>query len=188
VDAIYRPSAIEEPDRLRDGAVLLRRWSNDDLGCVEEASRDPVIPGGTTVPTRFSEAEGRAFVERQCGRFTSGEGLSLAIVEADSGSAAGLVCLLHRQQPGVVGLGYWIVASQRKRGLARGSVILLTRWALGLSSIARIEALVDPTNSPSIRVLEGAGFKQEAKLRRYFSTDGVRSDALLFSLVSTDFA
>jgi [ribosomal protein S5]-alanine N-acetyltransferase len=186
VDAIYRPGVIREPDGLRDDVVLLRRWSHDDLGCIEEASRDPVIPNGTTVPNRFSEVEGRAFIERQWGRAASGEGLSLAIIDADAGSAAGLVCLMHRQQPGVVGLGYWIVASRRRRGLARGGVILLSRWALGLGPVDRIEALVDPTNDSSIRVLEGAGFEQEAKLRGYFGADGARHDALLYSLISTD--
>lgn len=188
VDAIYRPGAISEPAGLRDDVVLLRRWSYDDLGCIEEASRDPDIASGTTVPERFSDVEGRAFVDRQWGRAASGEGVSLAIVEARSGSAAGLVCLLHRQQPGVVGLGYWIAASRRRRGLARDSVILLSRWALGLRPVDRLEALVDPTNAASINVLEGAGFELEAELRGYFGTGGDRSDALLYSLISTDIA
>jgi ribosomal-protein-alanine N-acetyltransferase len=186
MDPIFRPGAIDEPNELRDAAVVLRRWSYDDLACIDEASRDPVIPSGTTVPSPFSDAEGRAFVERQWGRATSGEGLSLAIVDARSGSAAGLVCLLHRQQPGVVGLGYWIVTSRRRRRLAAGSVILLSRWALGLRSVDRIEAHVDPANRPSIRVLDGAGFQREAELRGYFGRDGARSDALLFSLIATD--
>jgi ribosomal-protein-alanine N-acetyltransferase len=38
---------------LTDGEVVLRRWEDTDLACVEEASRDPVIPAGTTVPTLF---------------------------------------------------------------------------------------------------------------------------------------
>ena len=188
VDAIYRPGAISEPAGLRDDVVLLRRWSYDDLGCIEEASRDPDIVSNTTVPERYSEVEARAFVDRQWGRAASGEGVSLAIIEARSGSAAGLVCLMHRQQPGVVGLGYWIVASRRGRGLARDSVVRLSRWALGLGSVDRLEALVDPTNAASMRVLEGAGFEQEARLRGYFGADGARSDALLYSLISIDIA
>jgi hypothetical protein len=36
---------------LTDNVVLLRRWARDDLGCVEEATQDPDIPKGTTVPT-----------------------------------------------------------------------------------------------------------------------------------------
>jgi hypothetical protein len=87
--------------------------------------------------------------ERQWGRAASGEGLSLAIAEAGRDAAAGLVCLLHRQQPGVVGLGYWIVASRRRRGLAHRSVELLSRWALGLAAV-RSRSGVLPVRGPGI--------------------------------------
>lgn len=186
VDPIYRPGAIPEPAVLDDVSIRLRRWSYDDLGCIEEASRDPVIPMGTTVPNPFSAAEGRAFVARQWGRATSGEGLSLVISEAGPATAAGLVCLMHRQQPGVVGVGYWIVASRRRRGLARRSLELVSRWALGLPSVDRIEALVAPDNRGSISVLEAAGFHHEGILRRYFDFQGTRSDALLYALIPSD--
>ena len=175
-----------EPTTLGDDRIRLRRWSYDDLGCIEEAGRDPVIPTSTTVPSPFSETEGRAFVERQWGRAASGEGISLAITDTKLGTAAGLVCLMHRQQPGVVGLGYWIVAPRRRHGLARRSVELLTRWALLQVSVDRIEALVEPDNRGSIRVLVTAGFHLEGILRGYFDFHEPRSDALLYSLISTD--
>lgn len=42
--------------------MVLRPWRDGDLGCVGEASRDPEIPNGTTVPPDFTEVEGIAFV------------------------------------------------------------------------------------------------------------------------------
>jgi RimJ/RimL family protein N-acetyltransferase len=167
VDPVYRPGAIPEPPELSDGQVLLRSWTYCDLPCIEEASRDPVIPTGTTVPSPFSEQAGLAFLERQWQRSASGEGLSLAVTEAGTDTAIGLVCLLHRQQPGVVGVGFWTVESRRRRGFARRGVSLLSRWALGLPAVARLEALVEPDNEGSIRVLEGAGFRREGLLQAY---------------------
>jgi len=186
MDPIHRPGAIPEPLNLGDGLVILRPWSLHDLPCIEEASTDPAIPRGTTVPVPFSEAEGRAFIERQWGRATSGEGVSLAAAETGRESATGLICLMHRQQPGVVGLGYWTVASCRRRGLTCRGLILLSRWALGLSSVDRLEALVEPGNLGSVQVLEGSGFQHEGTLREYFDFDGTRSDALLYSLIPAD--
>src|ERR1035438_10335723 len=58
VDPIYRPLAIPDPPELSDGQVLLRSWTYCDLPCIEEASRDPVIPVGTTVPRPFSKENG----------------------------------------------------------------------------------------------------------------------------------
>jgi ribosomal-protein-alanine N-acetyltransferase len=145
-----------------------------------------VIPFGTTVPNKFSDDAGRAFIDRQWGRWTTGEGLSLAMVEARTGAAAGLMCLLHRQQPGVVGVGFWTVESHRMRGLTRRSLVLLSSWALGVPDIVRLEALVDPNNDGSIRVLEGAGFRREGALRSYLDYGDTHGDALLFSLIGSD--
>lgn len=78
MDPIYRPGAISAFPKLRDEQILLRNWTYEDLPCIEEASRDQVIPTITTVPSPFSEEAGRAFVERQWKRQASGEGLSLA--------------------------------------------------------------------------------------------------------------
>ena len=185
---ICRPGVFPEAPQLRDELVVLRSWSYYDLPCIEEASRDPVIPGGTSVPNPFSDEAGRAFVERQWSRQTSGSGLSLAIVEAASGTAAGMMGLFHREQPGVVGLGYWTVTSLRRQGFTRRSLSLLGRWALGVPGIARIEALIEPDNVGSIRVAENAGFHREGWLRKYLSTNTARLDVLLYSLIREDIA
>lgn len=186
MDPTYRPGVLPEPPELRDEQVLLRPWSGDDLPCIEEASRDPVIPTGTSVPAPFSNEAGRAFVERQWERQTSGQGLSLAVVEVATGAAVGLVGLFHRQQPGVVGVGYWTVPSSRRRGFAQRSLVLLSQWALGVPGIVRLEALIEPDNEGSIRVAEGAGFRRVGLLRMYLSVGTERVDALLYSLTRED--
>src|SRR6266536_5523525 len=63
---------------LTDGAVVLRRWAESDMGCVEEASREGRIPEGTTVPENVTVAEGLAGIERQWARADNGTGLSQA--------------------------------------------------------------------------------------------------------------
>src|SRR5207244_9628367 len=97
----HQQARLPHPDPpLTDGVVVLRRWTERDLGCVEEASWDPSIPAGTTVPARFTAAEGRAWIERQWGRAHNGEGLSLAIADAGLGGALGAGVLMFRRQPG----------------------------------------------------------------------------------------
>src|SRR5205807_4554210 len=59
-----QPPLLAYPDPpLTDGVVVLRRWARDDLGCVEEATHDPDIPKGTTVPATFTRAR-RSGVDR----------------------------------------------------------------------------------------------------------------------------
>ena len=171
---------------LTDGAIVLRRWAETDIGCVEEASRDPRIPEGTTVPATFTKAEGLAWIERQWGRADNAEGLSLAIADARSDEALGAVVLMFRRQPGTVEIGYWVIGRARGRRLASRAVALLARWALTDAGLARVEALVVPDNTPSQRVLEGVGFQREGHLRSYLVFARRRADAFIYSLVPSD--
>jgi ribosomal-protein-alanine N-acetyltransferase len=171
---------------LTDGVVMLRCWSERDLGCVEQAAHDPQIPEGTTVPESFSVAEGLGWIERQWGRADNGEGLSLAIADVPSDTAVGAVVLLFRAQPGTVGIGYWVVPRARGHRLASRAVALASRWALKDAGIARVEALVEPKNVASKRVLESVGFRYEGRLRSYLVYNRRRADALIYSLLGSD--
>ncbi len=177
---------------LSDGVVVLRRWERSDLRCVEDASRDPRIPESTTVPSSFSEAEGVAWIERQWGRIENGEGVALAIAEARSDEAVGAVVLLLRpqggQQRGTAAIGYWVVPRARGSGYAARAVALLARWALTTAGFARIEALVEPGNLASQRVVESVGFTREGHLRSALAFPARRADALVYALVRSDIA
>src|SRR5438309_9473644 len=126
---------------LTDGVVRLRRWETTDLSCVEEASRDPDIPRGTSVPTTYTDAEGRGVVERQQAHYTNGTGVALAITDAANDVAVGQLVLLSRQPPAgahVAGVGYWIVESARRRGFATRAMKLLVPWALRRPGVGRL--------------------------------------------------
>ncbi len=71
--------------------------------CVREASTDSAIPSNTTVPAHWTVDAGRAFIDRQGKRITSGEGISLAMHELELNRAVGLVSLMLRPQPSVIG-------------------------------------------------------------------------------------
>ena len=178
------PLAYPDPP-LTDGVVVLRRWTPDDLGCVEEATQDPDIPKGTTVPATFTPAEGLAWIERQWSRHDEETGLSQAISDATSNEAVGAGVLMARQ-PGTVEIGYWLIPRARGRGLGSRAVGLLAHWAVTEAGLARVEALVVPDNIASLRVLENAGFRCEGHLRSYLVFDGERADALIYSLLPSD--
>ena len=166
---------------LSDGRIGLRRWEEGDVDCIRLASADPDIPQGTTVPATFTAAEGLAFIQRQWARIHDGEGVSQAVVEADSDRAIGLVWLALRPQPHVGGLGYWIVPQERGRGAATAAVRLVAPWALGALALRRLEAWVQPENLASQRVLRHAGFQEEGRLRNFLTVDGEAADALVFA-------
>lgn len=121
--------AYPDPD-LTDDVVLLRPWSPSDLQCVEEAGADPRIPAGTSVPAEFSAERGLAFIGRQRRRITDGEGISMTITDARTDRAAGLIWLPVRPQPGVFGLGYWVVPRAREASWGTRAVRLASTPAI----------------------------------------------------------
>jgi len=178
---------LDYPDpELRSDRVRLRAWSYDDLACIEAAATDPDIPQGTTVPARYSDEAGRAFIERQWGRQTSGQGLSQAIVDLESDTAVGLVYLGLGSVRGHCDLGYWLIPAARGRRLGAEAVGLASRWVLISTDIHRLVAQVVPDNEPSIALLRGLGFSQEGVLRSWLWVGDEAVDVVQFSLLETD--
>jgi ribosomal-protein-alanine N-acetyltransferase len=178
--------AVPYPDPdLSDGRVGLRRWRESDVECVRLAGTDTDIPRGTTVPARYTPAEGVAFIHRQWRRASDGQGVSLAIADLTDDRAVGLMRITPRPQPYVVGLGYWVIPSARGRGTATAAVRLASAWALDQLGFRRVEAWVRPGNVASQRVLSGAGFEPEGRLRNFLTlTDGDGPyDVLVFSVI-----
>jgi len=177
---------------LADRTVSLRPWAETDIPCVIE---------GKSV----DEDGAREWIAASRRRQTDGAGLSLALANAGTGEALGAVGLLFRPMPGTapvaasagpdrsglvcqpdpgsVGVGYWVLERARRRGLASSAVSLLVEWALGTARIRRVEALVEPDNIASQRVLERAGLEQEGRLRSYLPVPAGRTDALIYARV-----
>jgi RimJ/RimL family protein N-acetyltransferase len=97
-----------------------------------QASQDPAIPEGTTVPARYTEAEGRPWMQGQWSRAENGEGLSLAISKSDTREAVGTIALVLRPAAGMAAIGYWIMEPEPERGHGHASraVTLLSTWAV----------------------------------------------------------
>ncbi|MCB0907741.1 MAG: GNAT family N-acetyltransferase [Nocardioidaceae bacterium] len=178
------PDPLPYPDPpLGDGRIGLRPWLETDLECVRLAATDPVIPRGTTVPSPFSPSEALAFIHRQWQRREDHEGVSQAIVDLPTDTAVGLLWLALRPQPGVGGLGYWVVPSHRGRGAATAAVRLLVPWALATLRLHRLEAWVEPDNHASQRVLAACGFQHEGRLRNFLLVDAKPTDALVYAVI-----
>lgn len=96
--------------------------------------------------------------------------------------ALGWVILMPRS-PGIAEIGYILVPDARGQGLAREALDALLDHARKTKDLRRIYADIDPDNTASKRLLEGAGFVQEAHLRATWETHlGVR-DSLIYALV-----
>ena len=182
--------AIPLPDPpLRAGGIVLRPWREADLPAALRGSRDPLVPHFTQVPEDNSMERLRAYVASHAPERETGEGLHLAIADAESDAFLGPISLLRFAWEDLrCEVGYWLAPEGRGRGAATTATRLLSRWGLTALGLERIDLHASAENAASQRVAERAGFVREGVLRSYQALKGRRNDIVVFGLVRSDLA
>jgi [ribosomal protein S5]-alanine N-acetyltransferase len=168
--------------------VVLRPYTVSDLALVRQAAADPVIPSISSVPRRYTDDAGRAFIERQHARGAEGDGYSFVIAAADAPrTGVGSIGLwLQEIESGRASIGYWLVAGARGHGLAAHALRAVVSFAFGTLAIPRLHLFVEPWNVASARTARAAGFGREATLRGWERIDGEQRDADCFALLCSE--
>jgi len=128
------------------------------------------LTGGTRAsnPTRLDcrvPVEGdREWIEHQWSRRTSGQGLSPAVIDAETSEAVRLAHLGLREPEGHCEIGYWVVPSARGRGIGTQSVRLSSRWVLSETEMYRLFAHIVPGNAASLATMDNRGLTREGCL------------------------
>ena len=100
---------------------------------------------------------------------------------------------LHpRGGPSSLEIGYWIRSDALRQGFATEITAVLTRVAIELSGVQRVDVQIDPGNEASQGIPRKLGFTHEGTLRRRLEPrgggDGRRRDSMLFTLVAEELA
>ncbi|KAI3845743.1 hypothetical protein MKW92_027824 [Papaver armeniacum] len=84
-------------------------------------------------------------------------------------------------------IGYAVASQYSGQGIATVAIkIALSRVFVDIPRMVRLQALVNPENKASLRVLEKVGFTKEGLLRKYMVFKGNIVDCVLHSFLSTD--
>jgi RimJ/RimL family protein N-acetyltransferase len=167
---------------LRDGDLMLRDWTFDDVPAIAQACRDPEIARWIPfVPVPYTQRDAAEYVEACLA--AGGGRYPLAMTAADDDRLLGSIDLrVNAMRTGHI--GYWVAADARGRGVCTRALRVLSRWGLGELRLGRLELITDPDNVASQRVAEKAGYRREAVLRSHLLyRDGTRRDSVMFSLL-----
>ncbi len=162
--------------RLTDGVVTLRPVHPDDLDDVVRLNQLPEV-----IETSFGDTS-RDGLRRKCARAASawiaGERADLVITDAATGAFAGDIGFFYFSpglQEGMI--VYSLLPEFRGRGFATRAVNLISAWAFDTVRVARLIAGTAVGHEGSQRVLQRAGFVQEAYMKdRLPGPDGGRID------------
>lgn len=89
------------------------------------------------------------------------------------GRICGMINAACIRTPHIFQGGYWVSPHYRGRGLAIAALALVKDYLFTHCHALRLQALAEPDNVASIRVLERNGFVREGLLKRYYQRNDV---------------
>ncbi|RDW15512.1 GNAT family N-acetyltransferase [Oceanobacillus chungangensis] len=84
-------------------------------------------------------------------------------------------------------IGYELSSSYWGKGIASEALHAVISYGFECFNLQRIEALIEPPNIPSLKLVEKQGFIREGLLRNYEFTGGKFDDLYMYSLLKQDF-
>lgn len=174
-----------------DGVVLLRPFRQEDAQETYKAVHESLAdlkPWMSWAYDDYSLNDSREFIRITRARWQEGTLYAFAITDAKSGLILG-GCSLSHIHPiyFLCNLGYWVRSSRRGRGIAGRATLLAARYAFEKVGLARVEIVIAPGNSASIRVAEKVGAHYEGNLRNRMVVGSEVYNAHMYSLIPQDF-
>jgi RimJ/RimL family protein N-acetyltransferase len=160
----------------------IRSWEAADVESLARHANNEKIAINTRdrFPFPYTRRDARAFVRTTRVRLPE---TSFAI--AVGGEAVGGIGIML--QPDIervsAEIGYWLGEQYWGRGIATAAVKALTAHAIREHGLTRVYARVASWNTPSCRVLEKAGYRLEATLRRSAIKNGTVIDQHQYAFV-----
>jgi ribosomal-protein-serine acetyltransferase len=180
--AAFSDSAFELP-----GRYSLRPMHESDLQelhAVVERNRDELARWLSWAQQPSLEST-RAHLLRGLGRERDGTGLDRAIVI--DGAIVGDAGLYIDRENDSGGIGYWLDAGHRGRGVMSAAVSALLKYGFDELALRRIEIRTDVLNRASRAIAERLGFQLDGVLpQSYRVSDERYSDDAVYSMLASD--
>jgi ribosomal-protein-alanine N-acetyltransferase len=85
-------------------------------------------------------------------------------------------------------IGYAIHQDENKsKGYMKEALKAILQYGFEQMDLHRVEALIGPTNTPSIRLAEGLGFTKEGHLRDHYHKNGNIQDSLFYAMLKPEY-
>lgn len=137
----------------------------------------------------YARSDSAAWIAHCQRTWSAGTGYHLGIFDAASGilhGGVGFSDVNTRRRS--ANLGYWVADASRGRELAVAAARLAATWAFEELELQRIEILVQPENTASLRVAVKLGAVCEGIARNGILIDGQPHEAIVHSLIPGDLA
>ena len=189
---------MSRPDgpELKGRRVLLRPLASGDFAAWREVRRrngewltqwEPLpTPGAPDVvedPRAFTARCGARDRERQLG---TGYGFGI-FVDGRFGGEVNLASIVRGAMQSC-SIGYWVDQALAGNGYTPEATVAVIRFALEDLALHRVEVGVVPRNTPSRRVMEKLGLREEGVALRMLRINGVWEDHIRYAITAEEWA
>jgi RimJ/RimL family protein N-acetyltransferase len=174
---------VLETPRLR-----LRRYRAADVEAMFRLYSDPRVMRYWSFPPWTDEAQAEAYLQRARDQMDEGRAIPWAITRQTDDRLVGTVTLFALDtMQGRAEIGYSLDPKLHGQGMASEALRAALAHAFDSLRLRRVEADVDPRNTPSCRLLERLGFRLEGLLRARWRVAGEICDSALYGLLAPEF-
>lgn len=167
----FDPPAPDLVDR--EAGIRLRPWRSADAGALVAAWEDPDIARYCAAPQQGGVDQAAGWIAGWAERAETGRALDLVVAavdlvgdgDGDGDSVLGEVGVTpfgpsadDSPAAGVLELGWWVRATDRRRGVASAAVVLVADWAGSALGATRLVARIRAGHKVSETVATRAGF------------------------------
>lgn len=175
------------PARIETERLVIRRWRVEDaplLRAAVDSSLDHLgawMPWALSEPSTLEETESRLARYREA--FDGGTDFVYGVFDERESIVVGGTGLHTRIVEGGLEIGYWIRASETRRGYATEAARALTTAGLRVAGVVRVEIHCDPRNAISRRIPERLGYRLvETRRADKLTPDGRPRDTAVYEM------
>lgn len=180
---------FEPPPELYTPRVRLRGVLEEDATALFKMYADPHSARFMAREVMNTVDEARAKIRTDAEEARRGDAVRWVLCDRMSSTALGYLGLFRwNQRNRCAEVGYVLAREHWGQGLMREVLPVALRFGFEEMRLHRVEALVDPSNTPSVRLLEGAGLRREGLLReRALVADGSFVDSMVLGILESEY-
>lgn len=170
--------------RFDTARLVLRPFRHSDAADLFAMYSDPEVFRHIPIGDWKHVDEAHQRIARDVSTMAEGGYIRLAVERREEGDVAGEVLLFNFDMASRrAELGYALARRAWGQGYVAEALPPLVDHAFGALELNRLEAVIDPRNAASARVLERLGFTPEGVLRERYIVRGQASDAGIYGLL-----
>jgi ribosomal-protein-alanine N-acetyltransferase len=175
----FNPFPVIETERL-----ILRRVTNDDANAVFEIRSNPETMKFIPRPLLKNTDEALELIAEIDSKITANTGINWAITLKDNPKLLGIIGYYRTQPENYRSeIGYILLPEFHGKGIVSEAVNRLIRFGFEDLKLHSIEAVIDPENIASEKVLQKCGFVKEAHFKESDFHGGRFVDKVIYSLL-----